>query len=98
MAWHKVPGRAKPIAKPERNRIRLPHMDFAAWLKTQPKGALTRLWRESGVSWHTVNRAKRHKVGLKMAVLISRATGGEVSVSALTDDNVLDEPEPRRVA
>lgn len=67
------------------------------WLRRQPRGALTALWRNSGVSWHTVNRAKRgHKVGLKMAVLISRATRGEVPIAALTkeQDNVLDD-EPR---
>jgi hypothetical protein len=71
---------------------------LADWLRRQPKGALTALWRKSGVSWHTVNRAKRgHKVGLKMAVLISRATGGEVTIAALAKDNVLDD-EPRAVA
>jgi DNA-binding transcriptional regulator YdaS (Cro superfamily) len=55
------------------------------------------VWRDSGVSWHSVNRAKRHKVGLKVAVLISRATGGAVSVAELTDCDALD-TEPRRVA
>jgi hypothetical protein len=72
-------------------------MDFPTWLKQQPHGALTRVWRDSGVSWHSVNRAKRHKVGLKVAVLISRATGGAVSVAELTDCDALDS-EPRRVA
>lgn len=74
--------------------------ELRRWLADQPKGALTRLWRDSKVSWHTVNRAKRGlKVGLKMAVLISRATGGQVPVAALTDDDVLDkDEEPRRVA
>lgn len=75
--------------------------ELKSWLARQPKGALTRLWRRSGVSWHTVNRAKRgEKVGLKMAVLISRATDGEVPVSVLTEDDVLTEKddEPRAVA
>lgn len=72
---------------------------LAEWLKRQPKGALTGLWRTTGVSWHTINRAKRgQKVGLKIAVLISRATNGEVPVSALTDQNVLEDEEPRAVA
>lgn len=72
--------------------------DLARWLQRQPKGALTRLMRASGVSWHTVNRAKRgEKVGLKIAILISRATNREVAVSALTDDDVL-EGEPLAVA
>jgi hypothetical protein len=70
---------------------------LAQWLDRQPRGALTALWRTSGVSWHTVNRAKRgHKVGLKMALLISRATRGEVPVSALTNDDVLDKGDERR--
>jgi hypothetical protein len=73
---------------------------LAEWLRQQPKGALTALFRRSGVSWHTVNRAKRgEKVGLKMAVLLSRATDGQVPIDALTDDNVLDEDDgSRRVA
>ena len=72
---------------------------LADWLKQQPKGALTRLFRRSGVSWHTVNRAKRgEKVGLKMAVLLSRATDGEVPIDALTDDNVLDDGDKTRAA
>lgn len=72
---------------------------LAEWLRRQPRGALTAIWRKSGVSWHTVNRAKRGaKVGLKMAVLISRATGGEVPVSALTKDNVLDDEPNAAVA
>jgi len=71
---------------------------LAEWLQRQPRGALSRLWRESGVSWHTVNRAKRgEKVGLKVAILISRATRGEVPRSALTDDDVIDS-EPRTAA
>ena len=66
--------------------------DLAQWLARQPKGALTALWRRSGVSWHTINRAKRGaRVGLSVAVRISRATGGEVPVASLTDDDVLDE-------
>jgi hypothetical protein len=72
---------------------------LADWLKQQPKGALTRLFRRSGVSWHTVNRAKRgEKVGLKMAVLLSRATDGEVPIDALTDDNVLEDDKKIRAA
>jgi len=71
---------------------------LAEWLSQQPKGALTALFRRSGVSWHTVNRAKRgEKVGLKMAVLLSRATNGEVPIGALTDDHdVLDEEDASR--
>lgn len=70
------------------------------WLAQQPRGALTTLWRQSGVSWHTVNRAKRgQKVGLRVALLISRATRGEVSVAALTNDDVRsDDDDPRAVA
>lgn len=71
---------------------------FAAWLKTQPRGAMTRIWRTSGVSWHSVNYAKKHKVGLKVAVRISRATGGEVPIADLTDDNALNSDPPRSAA
>lgn len=62
------------------------------WLSREPVGALTRLWRDSTVSWHTVNRAKNgEKVGLRVAMLISRATRYEVPVSELSDDGSLIE-------
>lgn len=58
---------------------------LAYWLSQQPRGALTELWRESGVSWHTVNRIKKgEKVGLEVAIKISRATRDEVPIEALT--------------
>jgi hypothetical protein len=60
------------------------------WLDREPVGALTRLWRDSTVSWHTVNRAKNgEKVGLRVAMLISRATRYEVPLSELSEDGSL---------
>ena len=58
---------------------------LAQWLNRQPRGALTDLWRVSGVSWHTINRIKRgDKVGLEVAIKVSRATRDEVPIEALT--------------
>ena len=46
------------------------------------------------LAWSTVCCAKRgEKVGLKTALLISRATHGEVPVSLLTDDEIPAEEE-----
>lgn len=54
---------------------------------------------ETKLAWKTVWRAKKGaKVGLRVAILISRATGGAVPVSALTDENVLEDSEPRSAA
>jgi hypothetical protein len=54
------------------------------WLRHQKRGALTRLMHETKLAWSTVCRAKRgERVGLKAAVLISRATRGEVAEAAL---------------
>jgi hypothetical protein len=72
---------------------------LAEWLARQPKGASTRLMHETKLAWKTVWRAKKGaKVGLRVAILISRATGGAVPVSALTDENVLEDSEPRSAA
>lgn len=67
---------------------------LADWLAEQPKGALTRLMHSTKLAWATVSRAKRGiKVDLKTAVLISRATAGEVAVSSMTHDDVLNEDD-----
>lgn len=69
---------------------------LAQWLEAEPRGALVRLFRSSGVSMDTLYRARRgEKVGLARAMRISRATGGEVPVQALTDEC---DDEPRAVA
>lgn len=60
---------------------------FAEWLASQPHGVMTRIFRASGVSWNTLQRARRgEKVGLARAIRISRATGNAVPVEALTDE------------
>jgi hypothetical protein len=47
---------------------------------------------ETKLAWSTVCRAKRgERVGLKAAVLISRATRGEVAEAALTRTDEDDE-------
>lgn len=59
---------------------------FAMWLRTQPKGTLTRLMYETRLSWTTLARARTGKVGIRAALILHKATGGQVAVEALTDE------------
>lgn len=71
---------------------------LAEWLQERPKGALSRLMRESGCAWTTVSRAARgERVGLAAAVKISRATKGEVSEASLMHA-AEEEEDPRACA
>jgi hypothetical protein len=67
---------------------------LAEWLREQPKGALSRLMRDTGCAWSTVSRASRgERVGFAAAVRISRGTKGEVSEASLMHE---DEDEHSR--
>lgn len=72
---------------------------LAEWLALQPKGALSGLMYKTRLSWATVCRARDGKnVRLSTAKKISRATGGAVPVTALTNDDEALDDEARRVA
>lgn len=72
---------------------------LAAWLARQPTGALSALMYKTRLSWSTVCRARDGKnVRLGTARKISRATGGEVPVKVLTNDEEALYDEPRAVA
>lgn len=67
------------------------HTDMSSplgkWVEKQPRGAMMRLLNETKLSWSTVCRARRgDKVGVKAAVLLSRATAGVVKARDLTDE------------
>ena len=79
--------RSRKSASASRKR---PLTPLAKWLAGEPKGAMSRLWRESGVSWDTVHRAKKGElVGLEMAIRLSRCTRVEVPVAALVKNTAL---------
>jgi hypothetical protein len=74
-------------------------VSLAEWLARQPKGALSELMYRTRLSWSTVCRARDgKKVRLGTARRISRATGGEVPVTALTNDEEAFYDESRAVA
>lgn len=69
---------------------------LAAWLDKRQK-PLSDLMYETRLSWATVSRARDGKnVRLATARKLSKATGGEVPVSALTNEaDALDDDDPR---
>ncbi len=61
-------------------------MRFDEWYDKQPRGALTRVQIQTGISYTTIHGAKRgRRVQYDTAVAISEATGGKVSVASLCE-------------
>lgn len=62
-------------------------MNFEQWCKGKPRGTLVEIWRTSGVSYSTLQRASHGKRirWWSKAVAISEATGGEVSPKELCE-------------
>lgn len=59
-------------------------MTLQQWLQDKPRGTITRLMRDSGVSTNTVSKAARGlPVTYETAERLSEATGGEVSIESL---------------
>lgn len=80
---------------------------FAAWLRTQPRGTMSKISRKTGLSFVTVDRAKRGlKVQAGTAKALSKATRGrvatrdipQVEVGKERDLEEVDDDESRRVA
>lgn len=83
---------------------------LAEWIRGQPRGAMAALQRKTGLSYVTIDRAKRGLlVQADTAKLLSRATRGEVSVRDIPQvkrgkHRVAEQPEdgaesePRAVA
>jgi hypothetical protein len=58
-----------------------PMTALAKWLAKQPRGAMSRLRDATGLSFPTIDRAKRGKpVSQTTARLISQATGRKVAI------------------
>ncbi len=52
-----------------------PPVTFVQWVKAQPRGILTQLWRSTDLSWRTIARAASGRaVKVKTAKVLSRAT------------------------
>lgn len=80
---------------------------FAAWLRTQPRGTMSKIARKTGLSFVTVDRAKKGlKVQAGTAKVLSKATRHRVAVRDIPQVEVgkdrdleeVDDSEPRRVA
>ena len=56
---------------------------WGAWVRTQPKGILTRAMRETGLSWSSVTKAKTRLVTRDVAETLARFTRGAVKASQL---------------
>lgn len=68
-------------------------MTLAEWLKQEGRGALSRLHYDSRVSLPTLRTARDgYRVKMDVAVAISQATQGAVSVASLTSG----EPQSKR--
>jgi hypothetical protein len=62
-------------------------MRFSEWVEGQPRGAMKRLERETGVGYNTLARLRRGETLRRydVAKTLSDATGGAVSVADLCE-------------
>jgi len=62
-------------------------MRFPDWVRTQPTGTLSRLMRETGLGWTTLQRLMRGEVLVEYlkAKLLSEAIGGAVTIADLCE-------------
>jgi hypothetical protein len=56
---------------------------WGAWVRTQPKGVLTRAMRETKLSWSSVSKAKHHLVTRDVAEALAKFTRGAVKAREL---------------
>lgn len=61
---------------------------WGAWVRTQPKGVLTRAMRATGVSWSSVNKAKHSLVTRDVAEALAKFTRGAVKARELVKRRV----------
>jgi len=73
-------------------------MQLHKWIKTQGRGALADLSRETGLAYQTVHAiyARKRPAHPKSALAISKATGGLVTFEELTLAKI-NRPKRRRV-
>jgi hypothetical protein len=69
---------------------------LSEYLKREPRGTLTRLYRESGLSMHTLNALKRGGTveDFSKAKAASKATGWDVPVAVLWGPAARGEARP----
>lgn len=79
-----MPSRATSRSATAKREEAPPLTAWGAWLRTQPEGTLTRAWRRTGLSWTTVNKAKRRLVTHESAVELARFARGAFKVSDMT--------------
>ena len=74
-------------------------MKLCQWVEREGVGSLSRLARETGLAYTTVFEASHgtRTVRYETAKLISRATGGEVSVEDLLEPDADDSDEEEHV-
>lgn len=56
---------------------------WGTWVRAQPKGVLTRAMRATGLSWSSVNKAKKRLVTRDVAEALAKFTRGAVKARDL---------------
>lgn len=56
---------------------------FGRWLRAQPHGAITQAMHGTKLAWSTVNKARKRRTSLEVAIKLSKYTRGEVPVAEI---------------